>query len=62
MANKKSSKNKKKKKFKLLKKLARGIYFIISKIYNIIDNQTMGCHNFNLYKDFWKEHGIDELK
>ncbi len=37
MANKKSSKNKKKKKFKLLKKLARGIYFIISKIYNIID-------------------------
>ncbi len=41
-------------------------YFSLSlnpiEIYNIIDNQPMGCHNFNLYKDFWKEHGIDELK
>lgn len=37
MANKKSSKKKNKKKFKLLKKIARGIYFFISKVYNIID-------------------------
>ena len=37
MAKKKSSKKPKQKKFKLLKKIARGIYYIISKIYNIID-------------------------
>lgn len=36
MANKKSSK-KKQKKFKLLKKLARGIYYAISSVYNILD-------------------------
>ena len=36
MANKKTSK-KKKGKYKLLKKIARGIYYLISKIYNIID-------------------------
>ena len=35
MAKKKSSN--KKKKFKLLKKIARGIYYIISQIYNILD-------------------------
>lgn len=37
MAKKKSSKKIKQKKFKLLKKIARGIYYFISKIYNIID-------------------------
>ena len=37
MANKKSSNKKNKKKFKLLKKVARAIYYIISRIYNIID-------------------------
>ena len=37
MAKKKSSKKKNKKKFSLLKKIARGIYYVISKIYNIID-------------------------
>lgn len=36
MANKKSSK-KSKKKFKLLKAIARGIYYIISSIYNVLD-------------------------
>ena len=35
MAKKKSSKQKKK--FKLIKKIARGVYYFISKIYNIID-------------------------
>ena len=37
MAKKKSSKKNNKKKFKLLKKIARGFYYIISKIYSIID-------------------------
>ena len=37
MAKKKSSKKTKQKKFKLLKKIARGIYYFISKIYSIID-------------------------
>src|SRR5574344_2595949 len=37
MANKKSSNKKNKKKFKILKKIARGIYYIISRIYNVID-------------------------
>ena len=37
MAKKKSSKKKNKKKYSLLKKIARGIYYVISKIYNIID-------------------------
>ena len=37
MTKKKSSKKKNKKKFKLLKSIARGFYYIISKIYSIID-------------------------
>ena len=41
MANKKSSNKKNKKKFKILKKIARGIYYIISRIYNVIDKTTI---------------------
>lgn len=37
MTKKKSSKKKNKKKYSLLKKIARGIYYVISKIYSIID-------------------------
>lgn len=41
-------------------------YFSLSinpeELYKLIDTEPMGCHNFNLYKDFWKDHGIDELK
>lgn len=32
-----------------------------SELYNTIDCCPMGCHNFNIHKEFWKEHGITEL-
>ena len=30
-------------------------------IYKTLKIKPMGCHNFNLHKEFWKKHGISEL-
>ena len=49
MANKKSSNKKNKKKFKILKKIARGIYYIISRIYNVIDKTIIMFFFFTLH-------------
>ena len=65
MANKKSSKKSKKKKFKLFKNIARGIYLLISKLYNVLDKviitplAKMMLSIMNLFKGFNKV--IDRL-